>query len=173
MVTRSILRILFTLILVALLLAGGAALYARTQDGPLGPFPGGPFLSGKAVGTPVTSWSFATDLPTIELQLLNPPQSRVTWILVSNGTAYIPCGLPEFRLWKKWPHQAADDGRALVRTQEKLHEVHLTRVDEPALFATLTRELERKYEIGNMTPETLWLFRLDPPRAATKASPSR
>lgn len=169
---RSFFKILFVLVIVGLLLAGGAALFARTIDGPLGPFPGGPFLSGKPIGTAVTSWSFATDVPTIELQLLDPPRSRVTWILVSNGKAYIPCALPEFRLWKQWPHEALADGRALVRAQGKLYEVHLTRIEEPGLFATLSREIERKYSIEDMAPETLWLFRLDPPRPAPESSPS-
>jgi hypothetical protein len=165
---KKLLRFLVSLLFVSALLAGAAAVVARTMDGPLGPFPGGPFLSGTPVGSPLTNWTFATNIQNIELQLLEPPRSRTTWILVLNGQAFIPCGLPDFRLWNQWPHEAVSDGRALVRIAGKLHRTDLTRVDDPEIHASVAREVERKYGVGNTSTDTLWVFRLDPPRSGSK-----
>ncbi|MFQ5415629.1 MAG: hypothetical protein ACE5FL_01145 [Myxococcota bacterium] len=152
------------LLFIALLLTIATGLAARMMDGPIGPFPGGPLVHGEPVTTPVTNWLFATDVSEIEMQLAEPPRSRTTWILVSSGRGFIPCGIPSFTLWKKWPHEAMLDGRAIIRIRNQLHRVQLTRVDDADLHATLSRELERKYGAGTSDPESVWMFRIDPSR---------
>ena len=152
-------------ILAALLLAGGAAIYVagRASDGPLGFFSGGPFASGEVVVDRIDDWSFLTEVETVELQLLEPARSRTVWVVVEDGRAYIPCGLPYFRLWKQWPHQAVVDGAALVRVGSRIHPVELALVEATAEFAAVQGRLAAKYgsSAEDMTADDLWLFRLD------------
>ena len=52
-------------VVVALVFAG-----ARFADGPVAMIPGGALRSGELVETPDIDWTFAADVPTIELQNL-------------------------------------------------------------------------------------------------------
>jgi hypothetical protein len=141
--------------------------YGRFSDGPVGFFSGGPLEGGELVATPVGDWSFAADVQTIELQLLEPPRSRTVWILVEDGLAYIACGVPNFRLWKQWPHEALKDGRAVVRIDGKRYPLELSKIEEPALRASLLEKATQKYGLpsgGEETaadPDAVWFFRLD------------
>lgn len=142
------------------------SLVARLSDGPLGPFQGGPLVEGALVQDPVTDWSFVEAVGQVELQLLEPARSRITWVVVEQGRAFIPCGLPNFRLLKQWPHQAMEDGRAVVRIEGRRYRVHLQRSDDAALNETLRGHLARKYEIDaadSDDPDAVWFFELAPP----------
>lgn len=142
--------------------------YGRFSDGPVGFFSGGPLASGEMMNAPVPDWSFATDVDTIEFQLVEPPRSRTVWIVVEDGTAYIPCGAPNFTLWKKWPHEAIEDGRALLRIEGKLYPRQLVKVSDAALEASLLKTVGAKYgllpgtEDADPDPDAVWFFRLDP-----------
>ncbi len=146
---------------VGLLVAVGTV--ARFQDGGLGPFPGGLLRAGELIADPRVDWSFATSVREIDFQLLEPPRSRVTWVLVHEGQLYIPCGMPNFRLLKQWPHEALRDGRSLLRIQGKRYERQAVRVEDPRLLAVLAEQLRKKYPIGEgYDPDNLWFFRMDP-----------
>jgi hypothetical protein len=136
------------------------AVAVRFADGPVGPFPGGALADGPLIEEPVLDWSFARAVPEVELQLLEPARSRTTWILVHEGSAYIPCGLPEFRLWKQWPHQALADGRALLRVEGERHRGGLVRIEDSALRSRLTGELHEKYAASRQFSGEIWFFRL-------------
>ena len=56
----------------------------RSSDGPLGFFSGGAFASGEAMEA-IDDWSFARDVETVELQLLEPARSRTVWLIVAGG----------------------------------------------------------------------------------------
>ena len=115
----------------------------------------------------VEDWSFARNVVTVELQLLEPERSRTVWVLVHDRAAYIPCGVPNFRLWKQWPHEAVVQGAALVRLDDQIYPVELVKDQDPERFAALVEQLDDKYSpgsAGSMTPDRLWLFRLDPRR---------
>ena len=140
--------------------------YGRFSDGPVGFFSGGPLVSGERVTTPVPDWSFATDVQNIEFQLLEPPRSRTVWVVVEDGKAYIPCGIPNFRLWKQWPHEALEDGRALLRIDGKLYPRQLVKVEDMSLVASLSEKVGHKYGLPSggdePDPDAVWFFRLDP-----------
>ena len=87
---------------------------ARFHDGPLGLAPGGPLVAGEVVVAPVGDWAFATDIDTIELQLDGESSSRTTWILVSDGRAFIPASL-SFPPGKRWHKTADQNGAAWLR----------------------------------------------------------
>jgi hypothetical protein len=147
----------------ALLILVAAVVGARFADGPVGPLPGGPFRSGERVTEPVTDWDFIEDVPQVELQLLDPPRSRTTWVLEEDEQAYIPCGLPGLRLWKQWPHEALEDGRAILRSEGRLYPVELVRVEgPPERIAELEEEMAEKYGLPRRSGYEVWYFKLEP-----------
>jgi hypothetical protein len=138
--------------------------YLRYSDGPLGLLSGGELRAGELVIGPDPDWSFAAGVQEVELQLLEPPRSRTTWILYHDGRIYIPCGFVNIRLWKQWPHEAVVDGRSLVRIEGKRYARELVRVADPSVRAALTKRIAQKYALDeSQLPESenLWFFRLD------------
>ena len=170
---RGILRMLAALVLVAALGLGVLWIAARSSDGPLGPLAGGALVAGELVPPP-EDWSFLREVETVELQLLEPPRSRTTWVVVSGGRAYIPAGFMTVPLWKQWPRQALADGRALLRVAVRRHPVRLERVEDPGERDRVVRALGEKYGLGeDPGPEALWIFRLEPRgEAAPPGGPS-
>lgn len=159
------LRALGLAVVVALAVLGFVVFAARFSDGSLGPFPGGPLEAGEWVAGPEPDWSFLADVDTVEFQLLSPPRSRTTWILVREGRIYIPCGFPEFRLWKRWPHEALVDGRAVLRVGDRKYRRLAVREEDPAVTAELAARLREKYGVESATDassDEVWYFRLDP-----------
>jgi hypothetical protein len=162
-------------VVIAIVLAMALFLFtARFHDGPLGMIAGGPFKSGTEVATPPEpNWTFAHDVPTVELQLLSPARSRTTWILEVDGKVYISCGYMNStvgRLWKRWPIEAERDGRAILRIDGRLYPRQLVRIQSGPIVERLTQELARKYG-APATPAAvesgaLWLFELTPRQTA-------
>lgn len=160
---KRLLRLLGILIVVVLVAAGVTSVAARFHDGPIVVFAGGPLQAGEWVDLSWHDATFLADVPEIEFQLVEPPRSRITWVVVHERTAYIPCGMPDFRLWKQWPHEAVADGRAVIRTGGKLHRRQVVKIDDPALEAVLRTTLGEKYDVDDY-PGEVWFFRLDPRR---------
>jgi hypothetical protein len=158
-----------------LLVAAGALMAAaRFSDGPIGLFLGGPFRSGELVTGPEPDWAFAAELATVELQLVTPPRSRTTHVLVHRGQLYIPSGIisvgPFVYLgqvfWKQWPYQALSDPRVVLRIGGKLYERRAARVLDPDLRLELGARYEEKYGIDlpeAPDPEQVWYFRMERP----------
>ena len=176
---RKILVVVGVLILIPVVVFGTLAVSARASDGPSAVFSGGPLVAGELVTGPEPDWSFARDVGTIELQLLDPPRSRLIWIAEHEGKIYVVSGyMSSFlgRLWKKWPAQAEQDGRAILRIDGKRYERTLVRLKTEPVVAGVTAEFSRKYGAG-MTPasiesENTWLFELAP-RGAGMTGASR
>lgn len=169
---RAILRAAGVVLAVLLLASAALVIGARTHDGPLAILAGGPFESGELVTAPEPDWSFVREVREVEFQLMDPPRSRTTWILDHEGKAYIPSGYMTTwwgRLWKRWPHEAAQDPRVLLRIDGKLYERRLARIEGGPVVAPLLAELSRKYAGGREIPVDavtsgyLWLFELAPP----------
>ncbi len=166
------------LVLIPLVALGTLALSARTSDGPSAVFGGGRLIAGEMVTGPEPDWSFAHDIGTIELQLLDPPRSRLIWIIEHEGKVYVVSGYMSSaigRLWKRWPAQAERDGRAVVRIAGKRYQRTLVRIKTGAVVGGVTAELSRKYgsEItpADIAAETTWLFELAPPDLDATGAP--
>ncbi len=168
---RAILSIALGLFGSLVLLIVAVLVGAQFADGPIAIIAGGPFTSGELVTGPEPNWSFVRDIREVEFQLVEPPRSRTTWILEHDGKIYIPCGYMTTRwgrIWKQWPIEALEDGRAILRIGDKLYERELVRIEEGPLLVPLTAELSRKYlggaDIGPeaVTSGDLWLFELAP-----------
>lgn len=122
---------------------------ARFGDGPTAILPGGPLVAGELHTGPEPDWSFAHDIPVMEFQLLEPPESRTIWLQVVDGKLYAVSGYMNStigKLWKHWPMQAEKDPRAVIRIDGKRYERKIVRLgaDDPALEG-ITSEIERKY----------------------------
>jgi hypothetical protein len=152
---RWLVRIVLGLAVLAALVYYGA----RLRDGPLGPIPGGPLRAGELVSEPVADWSFAQDVQEVELQLASQDLSRITWILVRDGQAYIPCSLG-YPPGKTWYTLAEKDGRATLRIEGRRYPVTLTRVQDASLEQALRAEAQRKYPRLPPTDAGVWLFRV-------------
>jgi hypothetical protein len=153
----TILRWIMRLVLGLALLIVVAFFGARFLDGPLGPIPGGALVSGVLVSGPIGDWSFAKDVPEIALQLASQSQSRTTWILVSDGKAYIPAST-EYPPGKTWHRKALEDGRATLRIDGKLYPVTLAKVDDPAVVKSVREVVSTKYP--SRPPGDAWLFQV-------------
>ena len=173
--TRKLLIALGVLLLIPIVAIVTLLVASGYTDGASSPvFGGGALASGELVGGPEPDWSFARDLPTIELQLLNPPRSRVIWIVEHEGKPYVVSGYMGStigRLWKHWPAQAERDGRAVVRIAGKRYERTLKRIKTGPEVEGVAAELRRKYRY-RVTPAdieagTTWLFELAPRNPAT------
>ncbi len=150
---------------------------ARFSDGPIGPWPiemvtAGPFKTGELqVGGDEPDWSFLKDYPIVQFQLLDPPRSRTTFIMETEGKIFIPSGYMNStmgKIWKHWPMEAEKDGRALLRVDGKLYERKMVRIEEGEILNGVLGELSRKYAGGfpvsqeNIDSGDLWIFELEP-----------
>lgn len=162
----TVLRWLGIVLLALVALVAAVLVAARFHDGPLAIVPGGPLESGEMATAQGADWSFVPGVQQIELQLLDPPRSRTVWIVWVDGEIYIPCGFIDLPLWKQWPHEALEDGRAVVRIAGKRYPVELERVEDPQLYAKVGARVRDKYGLGTEDlapdPESVWYFHLRP-----------
>jgi hypothetical protein len=150
-----VLRWVVRIVAVVALLIALAFVGARFHDGPLGPIPGGPLASGDVVTQPVDDWSFAADVPEIELQLASQTRSRTTWIVVHDGKAYVPAST-QFPPGKTWHQSALEDGRATLRIAGKRYPVTLAKLDDPARITAVRDQGLKKYP--NRPEGDAWVF---------------
>ena len=153
---RIIRGIFYVIVLIAIVI-GGVAFGARFNDGPIAIFPGGPLEAGESVTEPVTDWTFATDIPEIEMQLTYQNTSRTTWIIVHDGKAYIPVSL-SFPPGKTWHYAADENGEAILRIDGKKYPVTLTRVMNEELASKIDVPAAEKYSGGPPGDGGRWFF---------------
>jgi len=161
-----VLRVIGWLLLGLAGLAAVTALAARVMDGPSGPFPGGPLAAGDLVTGPDPDWSFAAEIPSIEIEVnAANPLSRTVWLLVDQGDLFVPAGLASR---KTWPSQAVADGRAVVRIAGKRYQRQASRVTDPVRLDALRSALGRKYGVTPSSDgsDDTWFFRLGPRSAS-------
>jgi hypothetical protein len=150
-----------------------AAVKQRFDDGPNRVFSGGALVSGELHLGPEPDWSFVNDIATIELQLLEPEQSRRIWTASVDGKVYVWSGYMNSlvgKLWKSWPAQAERDGRAVIRVDGVRYERQLVRIKSGAGMEELTALMNEKYS-SQATPATidsgdLWMFEAAPRNTA-------
>ena len=154
-----------------------AAVKQRSEDGPNRVFAGGPLVAGNLYEGPEPDWSFVNNIDTIELQLLNPEESRRIWAASVDGKLYLWSGyMNSFvgKIWKSWPAQAEKDGRAVVRVSGIRYERQLTRIEKGDGLESLTSLMREKYGSG-ATPAAvdegdLWMF-VAGPRSSAETNP--
>ena len=153
----KIVRAVLYLVLGLAVAIGALFVVARFGDGPLAMIPGGPLRSGPLVEEPVADWTFAADVEEIELQLVSQDVSRVTWIVVHDGVAYVPASL-SFPPGKTWHFEADQNGDAVLRIDGRRYPVHLERIEDAAREKAVREALRAKYAPPPGSGGGLWLF---------------
>jgi hypothetical protein len=157
--------LLLLVVAVAALLIG-----ARFADGPIGQIPGGPLEAGELVTGPEPDWTFARDIAEMELQSGEPSRSRTIWLEVHDKKLYVVSGYMNTtigKLWKQWPAEALEDGRAVIRIDGKRYERQLVRIlDDLPVLEGISAEVERKYgaplRAEAAASGDAWFFALQP-----------
>ena len=172
-IVRRVLAVVGFLILIPVVALGALWLSARSSDGPSVVFAGGPLVSGELVTGPEPDWSFVRDIRVIELQLLDPPRSRTLWIVEVDGRIFLNSNYMASwlgRLWKRWPDQATQYGRAILRVEGKRYERLLVPITTGPLVERIAEAFNQKYRAGMTRAEVeegkLRLFEMAPPDAS-------
>ncbi|MEZ5557200.1 MAG: hypothetical protein R3E86_01445 [Pseudomonadales bacterium] len=168
-------QILGILLLIPAVALGTLRWEHRNADGPSILFPGGRLVSGTLYDGPEPDWRFTREVPTIELQLENPPSSRLIWVVESDGRIYIASGYMGTllgRLWKHWAVQAdAGDGRAVVRINGTRYERQLVRIKQGPVLDGVAAAMQAKYGVPasrqDIEAGNTWIFELAPRGSAS------
>jgi len=168
-IVKRTVTIVLCLLLIPVTAVTTAAMKQRFADGPNRVFSGGPLQSGELYTGSEPDWSFVSEVPTIEMQLLEPPRSRRIWTAEFNGKLYVwsgYMGTPVGRIWKRWPVQAERDGRAVIRIDGKRYERRLVRIKSGDILDGLSAAIRDKYP--SQTTRTaveageVWVFEAAP-----------
>ena len=159
------LRLMILGLVVAVVAVVGVAWTARSFDGPVGPFPGGP-LQGELWQGTEPDWGFAEEVDTIEVQV-NPraPRSGRTGVIVHEGKLYVPT---TFERIKRWHRYVLEDPRVILRIEGRLYRRCATRVRDRQLFKTLIQAGRAKYGLpfhARWAAPYTWYWRMDRPDA--------
>jgi hypothetical protein len=166
---KRIFIFVFCLSLIPIAAVATAGAKARFDDGPNRVFSGGPLIAGDLHTGPEPDWSFVESIPTIEMQLLDPPLSRRIWTAEYGGKVYVwsgYMGTTVGRLWKRWPSQAERDGRAVIRINGVRYERELKRIKSGEVLEGITAAITAKYP--SQTTRTaveeggVWVFEMAP-----------
>ena len=154
-----------------------AAAKQSSADGPNRVFSGGPLTSGELYTGAEPDWRFLSDVPTLELQLLNPPESRRIWVAEVRGKMYVWSGyMNSFfgKIWKTWPVQAVADGRAVVRIEGIRYERQLKRIQTGDVLDEIAAVISAKYPSqatrAVIDSGDLWVFEVAPRNESVAAA---
>ncbi|MED5310981.1 MAG: hypothetical protein VYD17_01830 [Pseudomonadota bacterium] len=145
-----------------------AAIKQRFADGPNRVFSGGPLVSGELHRGAEPDWQFVNTIPTIEMQLEEPPNSRRIWTVEHDGKLYVWSGYMSStvgRLWKRWPVQAERNGNAIFRIEGTRYLRTLERIQTGEELDGIAAAISAKYP-SRPTPLTraviergdVWVF---------------
>ena len=168
-IIKRVFIIVFCLLLIPVTAVATAGLKQRFADGPNLVFSGGPLLEGELYTGVEPNWRFVSSIQTIEMQLLDPPTSRRIWTAEFEGKLYVWSGYMGStvgRLWKRWPVQAEQDGRALLRIEGILYERELIRIQSGAILDGIATSIRVKYPSqttrASVEAGDTWVFEVAP-----------
>ena len=166
---KRIIVIALCLVLIPVTAVATAAVKQRFADGPNRVFSGGVLESGELHTGAEPDWRFVNEIPTIEMQLLDPPRSRRIWTAEYDGKIYVWSGYMATavgRLWKRWPLQAERDGRAMMRIDGIRYERQLVRIKSGPILDGISAAIRNKYpsQTTRATVEAgeTWVFEAAP-----------
>jgi hypothetical protein len=178
---RIVLQVIGVIVLIPTVTMVTLKIHKQGADGPSILFPGGELVSGELHTGSEPDWSFTDDVPTIELQSVEPLSSRTIFIMESGGKVYVPSGyMRSFlgRLWKDWAFEAdAGDGLAVARINGVRYERQMIRLTGGDALGGVATKLAQKYGGGDspaavaaieksVTDGDTWIFELAPRNGA-------
>jgi hypothetical protein len=163
-------QVLGILLLIPVVALGTLRYANQNADGPSILFPGGELVSGELYAGPEPDWRFTHQISTVELQLNDPPSSRLIWILESGGRLYVASGYMSTalgRLWKHWAVRAdAGDGQVVVRIDGTRYERQLVRIKSGPVLDGVAAAMRTKYRApasrADIEAGNTWIFELAP-----------
>ena len=166
----SLFKVVIGLIVLLIAVFALTLFAARFADGPWAIITGGSFSSGKLV-TEEPDWAFVKEHGEVEFELVASGTSRTTWIAEHEGRIFIPSGYMNStlgKIWKQWPAQAVEDGRAILRVDDKLYQRQMVRIHEDPALPHVLSEITRKYfpqapqpmPMSEVTSNNTWVFEL-------------
>ncbi len=168
-IVKRLTIVVLCLLLIPATAVATAAAKQRFADGPNTVFSGGPLEAGALHTGPEPDWSVVSEVETIELQLLDPPQSRRIWTAEYDGKLYVWSGYMSTvvgRIWKHWPAQAERDGRAVIRIDGIRYERQLVRIQSGDILDGISAAITSKYPSQTTRAAVeaggVWLFEAAP-----------
>lgn len=169
----TVIRWIALILLGTVVLLAAIARVARVSDGPIGPFPGGRFRTGEPASGTGQDLDLLARTPEVEIQLLHPPRSITTHVVVLDDQVYIPSGFVKVgpfvflgqAFWKRWPTEVARNPQVILRSNGRLYERRAVKVVDPDLNRKLTERMAEKYALEfdqPPDPEKVWFFHLEP-----------
>ena len=166
---KRVLTVVLCLLLIPATAVVTAAVKQRFADGPNRFFSGGPLIAGELHAGAEPDWRFVNEIPTIELQLVDPPRSRRIWTVEHEGKLYVWSGYMRTtvgRWWKGWPPAAERDGRAVLRIDGKRYERQLVRITSGEALDGICKAITDKYPSrttrAGVEAGDVWLFEATP-----------
>jgi hypothetical protein len=131
------------IVIVSLLVIGGAVILgARWIYGPLGPFPG-PELAGAAVEEPVEDWSFVDAVKVIQIETRpGAPYSVSTWMTRVDDGIYVFASNDQ----SPWVQNIIQDPLVRIRIEGRIHELRAVGVADPEVKRVFLETMKAKYE---------------------------
>ncbi len=145
---KRIIVVALCLLLIPVAAVATAGAKQRFADGANRVFSGGPLVAGDLHTGPDPDWRFLNDIPTVELQLIDPARSRRIWIVEHKDKIYVWSGYMGNaigRIWKQWPVQAERDGRAIIRVNGVRYQRQLKRIHSGDELDGITAAITAKY----------------------------
>ena len=112
----------------------------------------GLWLTGNAVTTPVTDWSFTANYPTVEVQTntwYGIPHSVTIYCVTYNGKLYLSSlvvpGAPAYPQGRAWNQNIARDPHVRVEIGDQLYDLTATYVTDPAEHDGVMASEMKKY----------------------------
>jgi hypothetical protein len=155
---KTLLKIVGSIIIVLLVVLG---ILRFTGLNPHERIPG-LWLSGSVVTAPVTDWSFTDQVFTLHIQTNTAyllPHSVTTYCATLNGHLYVGSSNPPVRHWNK---EALADPNARLGIGDKIYDVRLVPVTDPAESDALLVNRRKKYpKYKQPAGTTFILFRVE------------
>jgi hypothetical protein len=131
------------IVIVGLLVIGGAAILgARWIYGPMGPFPG-PGLTGPVVEEPVENWSFIDAVKVIQIETRpEAPYSVSTWMTRVDDGIYVFAGDDQ----SPWVQNIIQDPLVRIRIEGRIHELRAVGVADLEVKHAFLEAMKAKYE---------------------------
>ena len=157
------------LALAAVLVIGGAGLYAWSSRCPCDRTPGF-VLMGPVSETPVEEWSFINDVPLCQVQvwgMWGPISVNLTCMATPEGHLFLSCSTGA---QKYWCNQVGANERARLRAEGTVYPVLLTREQDPSALDRAWAARVKKLKAhnpsgapvpadGTQRPDSWWSFR--------------
>jgi len=131
------------IVIVGLLVIGGAVILgARWIYGPMGPFPG-PGLAGPVVEEPVEDWSFIDAVKVIQIETRpGAPYSVSTWVTGIDDGIYVFAGDDQ----SPWVQNIVQDPLVRIRIEGRIHELRAVGVADLEVKRVFLEAMKAKYE---------------------------